>query len=341
MKWWWAIGSLFLLGSIVAGWMGYQYYQALFAVNIDKSQSGILYIYPGTNADSLKTRLENHLIHPSTFQRAAKAMKFKDEDLEVGRYNIHAVQTNRELINLLRAGRKEAVNVVIHNERDVELISGKLDQYFLMDSTEILNCLTNSPILKKAGFSADSLLALFIPNTYQMYWSTSCEKLANRLIREHGQFWSQKNRKAKADAQGLSPKEVYTLASIVDRETLAAREKPIVARLYLNRLKNNIPLQADPTVVFANKIFDTRRVLYKHLELDSPYNTYMYAGLPPGPIGIASISGIDAVLNPDDNKYLYMVAKPDNSGLHNFSTTLSQHNRYARQYQRWLNQRGL
>src|SRR5690606_4760812 len=149
------------------------------------------------------------------------------------------------------------------------------------------------------------------------------------------------SRRVRAAELGLTPREVYTLASIVDRETIAEREKPVVARVYLNRLKLGMPLQADPTIVFANRIFDTRRVLYKHLEIDSPYNTYLYAGLPPGPIGIASISGIAAVLHADDHNYLYMVAKPDNSGLHKFSSSLREHNQNARLYQRWLNQRGL
>ena len=341
MKWWWAIGLIVLVGGAITGWIGYQYYDALFSPNINKDHSGVLYIYPETTVDSLNTNLSEILLDPTTFGRAARAMKFGPDDLKTGRYNFKHLNTNRELINLLRSGNQEASNVVIHNERDVELISGKMDRYFLMDSLQILKCLTSSPLLKEAGFREDSLLTLFIPNTYQMYWNTDCESLAERLIREHGQFWGQNSRRSKAAELGMTIKDVYILASIVDRETIAAREKPAVARLYLNRLRIGMPLQADPTIVFANKIFDTRRVLYKHLELDSPYNTYIYAGLPPGPIGIASISGIDAVLQPADHKYFYMVAKPDNSGLHNFSSSLSQHNQNARIYQRWLNQRGM
>lgn len=341
MRWWWAIGIFFFAGSIVAGWFGYLYYMALFSPNVKKDHTSILYIYPETDMDSLEVTLQEYIHDPASFHRAAKTMDFRSDDLKTGRYNLQSVQTNRELINILRAGREEPVNVVIHNEREVEQIAEKLSHYLLLDSLELLECFTTSPVLMNAGYTADSLLTLFIPNTYQVYWSTSCEKLAERLLREHDKFWEQSNRKEKATKIGMTPREVYTLASIVDRETLAPREKPTVARLYLNRLEKGIPLQADPTIVFANKIFDTRRVLYKHLELDSPYNTYLYRGLPPGPIGIASISGIDAVLNPDDNNYLYMVAKADNSGLHNFSTNLRQHNLYAKEYQRWLNQRGL
>lgn len=341
MKWWKVGGIVFLIGSAIAGWIGYQYYTALFAPNINPEYKDILYIYPETTLDSFRLHLPDILIDPTTFDRAAQVMDFGPSDIKTGRYNIAGLTTNRDLINLLRSGNQEAVKVVIHNERDVELISGKLSRYFLMDSLQILNCLTTSLGLKEKGFTADSLLTLFIPNTYQMWWNTDCEQLTDRLIQEHDRFWNQKNRRNRASELEMSIHEVYTLASIVDRETISDREKPIVARVYLNRLRIGMPLQADPTIVFANKIFDTRRVLYKHLELDSPYNTYKYAGLPPGPIGIASISGIDAVLFPADHDYLYMVAKPDNSGLHNFSRSLTEHNRNARAYQRWLNQRGL
>ncbi len=341
MKWWKAIGILILLGGLVASWIGYRYYTALFTPNINKQHDGILYVYPDSNIDSLNRYLEQIVVDPESFHRAARLMKFGPEDLKTGRYNIHSLHTNRELINLLRSGNQEAVNVVLHNERDIELISGKLSRYLLLDSTKIISCFKNAPLFHENEFQADSLLTLFIPNTYQMYWNINCEKLAERLLYEYNRFWDQNSRRVRAAELGLTPREVYTLASIVDRETIAEREKPVVARVYLNRLKLGMPLQADPTIVFANRIFDTRRVLYKHLEIDSPYNTYLYAGLPPGPIGIASISGIDAVLHADDHNYLYMVAKPDNSGLHNFSSSLREHNQNARLYQRWLNQRGL
>lgn len=341
MKWWHWIGISFLLASMIAGWIGYKYYKALFAPNISTDGSGILYIYPETTIDSLEKKLSEYLISPASFERAAWIMDFREEDLKKGRYNIQPTSTNRELINKLRSGLEDPVNVVIYNERDIERISGKISQYIMMDSLEVLQCFQSSQTLRASGYEKDSLLTLFIPNTYQMYWSVSCDKLTSRLLKEHDSFWSEDGRRDKAQRLGLTTEEVYILASIVDRETIAGREKPIVARLYLNRLKIGMPLQADPTVVFANKIFETRRVLYEHLKTDSPYNTYLYAGLPPGPIGIASISGIDAVLNPDENEYLYMVAKPDNSGLHNFSTNLRTHNRFANEYRRWLNQRGL
>ncbi len=341
MKWWWIVLIVFLIGGAIAAWVGYQYYNALFLHNIDKNHTGIIYIYPSADKDSLDAMVREVLIDPSTFEKAARAMDFDADDLKTGRYNISSLNTNRELINALRSGNQEAVNVVIHNERDVSMIAGKLDRYLLLDSLQILECLTSSRSLIQEGFHRDSLITLFIPNTYQMWWNTSCEQLTNRLLREHQNFWEQNGRKEKAAQLKLTPHEVYTLASIVDRETIAEREKPIVARVYLNRLKLGMPLQADPTIVFANKIFDTKRVLYRHLEIDSPYNTYKYPGLPPGPIGIASISGIDAVLQPADHDYLYMVAKPDNSGLHIFTRNLSEHNAHARAYQRWLNQRGL
>ena len=174
-----------------------------------------------------------------------------------------------------------------------------------------------------------------------MNWNIAPEAIADRMEKEHQFFWSQNNRLQKAKEIGLSPTEVYTLASIVEKESQSKIERPIIAGLYLNRLKTGIPLQADPTVVFAVGDFTLRRVLNKHLEIDSPYNTYRFTGLPPGPICMPSISSLDAILNAEKHRYLYMCAKPDNSGLHVFAESLSEHNVNANRYRRWLNQRGI
>lgn len=333
-------GVLILTAGLIAGYFAYQFYQAVNGPNMKESDSSYLYIYPGTTLDSLERSLSNHLISLETFKKTATVMRFDEEDIKTGRYDLNGLSNNRQLINLLRSGRQAPVNVIIYNERAVADVAGKISRYLLLDSASILTCMMESIELQEAGFGGDVLISLIIPNTYQMFWNTSCETLIKRLLRENNKFWTD-DRLRRADSVGLSPAEVYTLASIVDRETIASREKPTVAGVYLNRLKKGMLLQADPTVVFANNIFDTRRVLYKHLELDSPYNTYIYPGLPPGPIGIASISGIDAVLKPEEHNYIYMVAKPDNSGLHNFSSDLRLHNQYARAYQQWLNQRGI
>lgn len=333
-------GWIVLVVMIIAGVIGYQYYQAINGPNLQESGSTTIYIYPETTMDSLRSDLDPHLVSVSAFEKAARVMRFDEKDIKTGRYDLAGIHSNRQLINLLRSGRQAPVNVVIHNERAIDQVAGKISRYLLLDSAQIMDCMMNSEKLQEKGFGGEILISLIIPNTYQMFWNISCESLIDRLIREHEKFWT-RERLQRADSIGLSPAEVYTLASIVDRETIAPREKPTVAGVYLNRLKKNMLLQADPTVVFANNILDTRRVLYKHLELDSPYNTYKYPGLPPGPIGIASISGIDAVLQAEDHDYIYMVAKPDNSGLHNFSSSLRIHNQYARAYQQWLNQRGI
>ncbi|WP_236979993.1 endolytic transglycosylase MltG [Membranihabitans maritimus] len=328
-----------LLG--IGTYVGWLYYQSIFGENIRENENSIVYIYPGSIEDSIRTKIEPFLLNKKSFERAQKVLDFEFTNTKPGRYNFGGISTNRELINTLRSGNVEPVNVIIYNENSLGELAGKLSKYLLMDSLELKTCIQQSDLLNENGFAGDSLFTLFIPNTYQMYWMTNCEALSKRLIKEHNTFWESNDRLQKAKRLGMTPHEIYTLATIVDRETLAAREKPIVAKLYLNRLEKGMLLQADPTVVFANQLQGARRVLYKHLEIDSPYNTYKYPGLPPGPIGIASISGIDAVLNHDEHSYLYMCSKPDNSGLHNFATNIREHNINAAAYRRWLNQRGI
>ena len=188
------------------------------------------------------------------------------------------------------------------------------------------------------GFTRETIPALFIPNTYEIYWNVSPERFMARMKQEYNRFWTEERRK-KAEALGLTPVEVSTLASIVEEESAVADEYPTIAGLYLNRLKAGMPLQADPTVKFAAGDFALQRILDKHLAIDSPYNTYKYAGLPPGPIRIPSIRAIDAVLNPAHHRYFYMCAKEDFSGRHNFAATLAEHNRNANRYRAELNRR--
>ena len=188
-------------------------------------------------------------------------------------------------------------------------------------------------------------MCVFLPNTYEMFWNTSPEKFVERMIKESEAFWSKNNRRDKAkkllDGKGLTEKEVYILASIVEKESQNKEERPRIAGTYLNRLKINMKLQADPTCVFASKDFLTRRVTSRHLNFNSPYNTYIHTGLPPGPISIASPSSIDAVLEPEPHKYLYFCAKPDNSGTHAFAENLSGHNVNVNKYIAWINERGV
>ena len=208
----------------------------------------------------------------------------------------------------------------------------------MIDSIDIANLLTEKSILQEYNFTKQTLPALFIPNTYQVYWNISAKDFLNRMFKEYKRFWTEE-RQNKAKAIGLTPIEVSILASIVEEETNNKSEKPMVAGLYINRLKKGMPLQADPTVKFAWQDFTLRRITNKHLTIDSPYNTYKITGLPPGPIRIPSPEGIDAVLNYSKHNYLYMCAKEDFSGTHNFASTLSEHNRNARKYWDALNKR--
>ena len=217
-------------------------------------------------------------------------------------------------------------------------LAGRISEQLMIDSLSLLEALNDSSRIATLGFDSTTVLAMFIPNTYEVYWNTSVEQLLERMYREYNSFWNE-NRKSKAVKIGLKPIEVSTLASIVEEEATYADEYPIVAGLYLNRLKRGQRLEADPTVKFALQEFGLRRILYKHLEVESPYNTYRNEGLPPGPIRVPSIRGIDATLSPVDHNYLFMVAKDDLSGRHSFSTTHAEHVRKARKYQRALNER--
>jgi len=207
-----------------------------------------------------------------------------------------------------------------------------------VDSTELATILADPAYLDSTGFKKEALLSLFIPNTYQFKWSTSTKAFLKRMQKEYNKFWTPE-RKAKASAKKLSVQEVATLASIVDQETNQADEMDMVAGVYLNRLKKDWPLQADPTVKFALQDFGLRRILNKHLEYDSPYNTYKYPGLPPGPICIPSMQALNGVLDATDHKYMFFCAKPDGSGYHSFAQTLKEHNRNAKEYHKMLNKR--
>jgi len=203
----------------------------------------------------------------------------------------------------------------------------------------LLSVFRDKSFLIEIGYTEETLLTAFIPNTYEMYWNTDPKAFVHKMIKEHAAFWDKNNRRAKAQALGLSEKEVYTLASIVERETNANIEKATIAGVYLNRLRIGMKLQADPTSVFATRDFGTRRVTEYHTSYDSPFNTYVYKGLPPGPISMASIPSLDAVLNPEKHNYLYFCAKPDESGTHAFAETFAAHKVNAERFQTYVRQR--
>jgi UPF0755 protein len=253
-----------------------------------------------------------------------------------GRFEISPGWNTITLIRHLRNGKQSPVDLVINNARLVEEVAGKAARFIEPDSVALVALLTDKAYLKKYNYSKETLMSLFIPNTYEFYWNTTPEQFMERMIKEHDDFWNKKGRLKKAKALNMTPEAVYTLASIVEKETQQNSEKERMAGVYLNRLEQGILLQADPTAVFATRDFDTKRVLNYHINFDSPYNTYKYAGLPPGPISMASIPSIDAVLNAEQHDYIFFCAKGDGSGLHNFAKNLAAHNRNVQIYKKNL-----
>jgi len=271
------------------------------------------------------------------FSMLAKRMKYLS-NIKTGCYAVKNGMTMMELIRILRAGMQTPVNVTFNNLRTKADLASRLSQQLMVDSISLMTALNDPQKVGELGFDTGTVVCMFIPNTYEIYWDIGVDKLLLRMKREYDTFWSDE-RKAKAQKIGLTPVEVSILASIVEEEATYLDEYPIIAGLYLNRLRRGMKLEADPTVKFAVGDFSLRRILFKHLEVDSPYNTYKYAGLPPGPIRIPSIEAIDAVLSPQQHSYLFMCAKEDLSGRHNFASTHTEHVRNALRYQRALNER--
>lgn len=256
--------------------------------------------------------------------------------VKTGYYEIFPEDNAWHIYKKMTRGLQTPVRLVLTNARTTAQLSGHIAKQLMIDSVSVEKALTDSSFCKRYGYSPNTIMALFIPNTYEIYWDSPLDKLMSKMKEENNRFWNTA-RKEKLQELGLSTTEAYTLASIVDAETANDMEKPMVAGLYINRIRRGMPLQADPTVKYAIGDFSLKRILHKHLSIDSPYNTYLHTGLPPGPIRIASISGIDAVLNYKRHNYIYMCAKEDFSGTHNFASTLAQHNANARRYQKALN----
>ncbi|MDD3511648.1 MAG: endolytic transglycosylase MltG [Fermentimonas sp.] len=282
-----------------------------------------------------KTQLPNEKI----FHLLADRMNYPNR-IKTGRYAIVDGMTMPDVIRLLRSGVQAPVNLTFNNIRTKENLAGRFSDQLMADSLSIINVLNDTAVAASYGFNNQTFGAMFIPNTYEVYWDTSVENLISRMKREYDAFWNEQ-RKSKAEKLGLTPMEVSILASIVEEEATYTDEYSTVAGLYLNRLEKGMRLEADPTVKYAVGDPTLRRILFKHLEVESPYNTYKNDGLPPGPIRIPSIKGIDAVLNPTEHNFLFMCAKDDLSGRHNFAVTHAEHARNARAYQRALNERGI
>ena len=272
--------------------------------------------------------------------------KYADH-VRTGRYAIKSGEGAFTVLRHLKNGMQEPVNLTIPTVRTIERLSAELAKHLMLDSATLASALKNDTLCQKYGYDTTTIACMFIPNTYDIYWNVNMNKLLDRMKKESNNFWNA-DRKAKAQQLKLSPNEVITLASIVDEETANNGEKPMIAGMYYNRLMlrnaeypNGMPLQADPTIKFAWKDFGLRRIYNKLLTIKSPYNTYVNTGLPPGPIRIASIAGIESVLNLTHHDYLYMCAKEDFSGTHNFARTYAEHKVNAAKYAAALNKRGI
>jgi len=326
----------FAIAFIIVGARAYQLYRYVFEANVQSDY--VLLVPEKMSFDDLYTKLEKDQVlkNYKAFKWVAKKKQFT-QSVKPGRYGLKAGMNTNELINKLRSGNQDPIDVTFNNVRFKEELAGKVCKYIEADSLALLNLFSNMEEIEKWGFNTENYRAMYIPNTYEMYWTTSAETFAERMNQEYLKFWNE-NRKALAESIGLTPIEVSILASIVESETAKSDELKTVAGLYINRLHRNIPLQADPTVKYAVGDFSIRRVLNSHLEIDSPYNTYKFAGLPPGPICFPSVTAIDAVLNYEKSDYIYMCAKEDFSGYHNFAATLAEHNRNAAKYRAALDQ---
>ncbi len=326
---------------LVAAAVGYIAYDKVLAPQVSGTETSYIQVYPEDNTSTVASKVAS-VEGMGSMTAFAPLMKYYKYDGRVkpGNYAIRPGDSMRDICLRLLSGNQTPVRLVVPSVRTLDRLAGAVGKQLMTDSAAIVTILTDQHLIDSLGYTAESFPTLFLPNTYEVYWTMSPEQFIARMKKEHDTFWNTE-RKKKAQAQGLTPIEVSTLASIVDEETNKNDEKPLVAGLYLNRLKRGMLLQADPTVKFAHGKFDLRRILLAHLTIDSPYNTYKYAGLPPGPIRIPSIAAIESVLNPAKHSYIYMCAKEDFSGYHNFASTLGQHNANARRYQQALNQKGI
>lgn len=330
-----------LLLLIVAG-VGIEQYYRLFVSNITSNddEAHLIYIYPGTSLDSVENLiLQTHEIAcPAVFKLHCKLMKF--DTPKPGCYTINPNEGDASLIRKLRGGEQTPVKVTFNNVRTRAQLAQRLANQLLLDSVDVISRLEDAEYMSGYGLKKETAVCLFIPNTYELYWTISADALFERMAKEYKNFWTE-SRKEKARKIGLTQSQVATIASIAEEETNKDFEYPIIAGLYLNRYRIGMPLQACPTIKFALQDFSLRRILNKHLEVESPYNTYKNKGLPPGPIRIPRASTMDAVLNYTPSNYLFMCASADFNGTHHFSATYTEHSNYAKRYQAELNRRNI
>lgn len=337
--------AIALIGLVIAGYCSYYVYNTMFQPNTSfNNEEAYVLISKNDTYEDVKLQIEPLLKDIKTFDALAEQKKYK-YNVKSGRYIIRKGMNNNDIINSIRS-KNMPLNISFNNQERLENLAGRLAQQLDVDSLELLTVMEDPKFLAKHNFTNETALSMYVPNSYEFFWNSSAETIRSRMLKEYEAFWTP-SRLKKAKALNLSKNEVVALASIVHKETAKVDERPRVAGVYLNRLRLGMPLQADPTVIYAKKKeannFDMviKRVLYKDLEIDSPYNTYKYGGLPPGPITMPDVSAVDAVLNAEKHDYLYFVANVENFGYHKFAKTLAQHNRNKNEYVRWINKMGI
>ncbi len=325
---------------VVVAYFGFKIYRIVFMPNTRFSEEKITVFVP-TNAtfEEVKTIISPYVKDMDKFEALANRRGYA-ADVKAGKFELTKNMNTNAMVSALR--RNIPVRVTFNNQERLENFAGRIASQIEPDSIQLLDAFKEPTFLQENGFTEETVFTVLLPNTFEFYWNTSAEKFRNQMAKAYYRFWNDE-RKAKAEKLGLTPVQVSVLASIVQKETAKVEERPRVAKVYLNRMNIGMPLQADPTVIFAFKLVSNdfnqviKRVYYKHLETESPYNTYKYTGLPPGPIFMADVSAIDAVLNPEQHDFIYFCASVERFGYHEFATTLEQHNVNARKYAQWLN----
>ena len=334
-----------LLGLVAMAFVSYKIYDLVFAPNTEFDEDQVaIFIKSDDEYADVRKQLDTLLKNIEEFDMVAQKKGYAS-NIRAGKYILRNGMNNNEIVNALRRGNVP-VSVTYNNQERLEDLAGRISRQIEADSVSLLKAMKDTAFLQDNDLDLQNALGMYIPNKYEFFWNTSAEGFRERMLTEYKRFWNEE-RLAKAEAIGLTPQEVTVIASIVQKETAKVSERPKVAGVYMNRINNGWKLDADPTVIYAiknkNQNFDTiiKRVLYKDLTLDSPYNTYLYGGLPPGPIFMPDISSIDAVLNYEKHDYFFFVADVENFGYHKFAETLAQHNRNKQEYVRWINQQSI
>ncbi|WP_415060313.1 endolytic transglycosylase MltG [Flavobacterium sp.] len=321
-------------------YFGFKVYQTVFTPNTNFSEEKVsVYIPTDATFEEVKAIVSPHIKDMDKFETLANRRGYSTE-IKAGKFELTKNMNTNSIVSALR--RSVPVRVTFNNQERLENFVGRIASQIEPDSIQLLQAFKEPTFLEENGFTEETVFTMLLPNTFEFYWNTSAVKFRDQMAKEYFRFWNDE-RKAKAEKLGLTPIQVSILASIVQKETAKVEELPRVAKVYLNRMNVGMPLQADPTVIYAYKLSSNdfnqviKRVYYKHLEVDSPYNTYRNVGLPPGPIFMPDVNAIDAVLNPEQHDFIYFCASVERFGYHEFATTLEQHNVNAKKYAAWLN----